>query len=187
MNKKTEYIFERVMLILIIFSFLLLVTVVSLESKQMSEEQIEMTKQFEGLHKIREDGLIESYPDAARGWDLATIGYGSTAGVYRGMVITKQQADAMFLRDKIKKENYVNRKIYRELNQCQFDACVDHVYNVGSIYGKLLLYIQSKQDTLASDMFRKYVFANGVKLRGLEIRANYRAELFIAECDRCET
>lgn len=144
--------------------------------------QYEQTKNFEGLHRVLPNGNIASYPDVSHGWRVPTIGYGTTEGVYRGMVITKLEAGLFFERDAKKYERYVYMRIGRKLNQCQFDALFDHAYNVGSIYGNLYKNVMAGNDRLAAMWLSRYVYAGGRRLAGLVTRANYRAGRYL-ECE----
>ena len=144
--------------------------------------QKEQTKNFEGLHKVLPNGTIAAYPDVSHGWQVPTIGYGSTKGVYRGMIIDSVQANIFFDRDAEKFERYVFMRIGRKLNQCQFDALFDHSYNVGSIYGNLYRSVVSGNDRLAAMWLSRYVYAGGKRLTGLVRRANYRAARYL-ECE----
>ena len=152
-------------------------------ASRASECQKTATKTFEGLHRVLPDGMIAAYPDPAHGWRVATIGYGTTRGVYRGMIISDADADRMFDMDAARVERYVYMRVGRELTQCQFDALFDHAYNVGSIYGNLYKNVVAGNDRLAAMWLSRYVYAGGRKLRGLVIRANYRAKRYL-ECDQ---
>jgi len=88
----------------------------------------DLIKSFEGCHKMRSDGKIQAYVCPAGHW---TIGWGTTKGVYRGQIITKEEADALFLADLEMFENAVNRLVKVDLTQNQFDALVSFVYNLG--------------------------------------------------------
>jgi lysozyme len=93
-----------------------------------SQACIKIVKHFEGLHELRNDGLVESYLCPAGKW---TIGYGRTTGISRGMTITQDQAEAFLLEDLIEYGNYVNRYVRVPLTQAQFDALTSFVYNLG--------------------------------------------------------
>lgn len=75
-------------------------------------------------------GNIYSYWDSVgKVW---TIGWGHTGGVFKGQVITRQQADRLFEKDIVEKaERFVKKYINVPLNQNQFDALCSFTYNAG--------------------------------------------------------
>jgi GH24 family phage-related lysozyme (muramidase) len=100
---------------------------------ETSKAGYDLIERFEGLHKVRPDGLIEAYKI---GNDLPTIGIGQTGKmpdgrrVELGLVITKQEAyDALqhFVRNVTEP---LVRKHFVCQTQAEFDACVSWVYNV---------------------------------------------------------
>lgn len=81
-----------------------------------------LTESFEGCR-------LTAYQDSVGIW---TLGYGRTAGVKQGDTCTQEQADAWLAEDLASAEHTVNTLVKVPLNQNQFDALVDFVYNVGS-------------------------------------------------------
>ena len=87
-----------------------------------------------GLIKRSEGLRLTAYRCPAGVW---TIGYGHTsrAGppqVFPGMTITQDQADAILAADLEKFEADVGRHVTVAVAQCQFDALVSFVFNVGA-------------------------------------------------------
>ena len=87
---------------------------------------ISLIQEFEGRR-------LEAYKCPAGIW---TIGYGHTSAagapeVKPGMVITKQEANDILIRDLVKYENAVDRLVKVPLTQNQFDALVSFAFNVG--------------------------------------------------------
>ena len=87
---------------------------------------ISLIQEFEGRR-------LEAYKCPAGIW---TIGYGHTSAagapeVKPGMVITKQEANDILIRDLVKYENAVDRLVKVPLTQNQFDALVSFTFNVG--------------------------------------------------------
>ena len=87
---------------------------------EISIDGINIIKTFEGL-------FLKSYLCPAKIW---TIGWGSTKGVKRGMVITVQEAEQRLLDDIAPIENYLNN-LGIDLNQNQFDALCSFIFNLG--------------------------------------------------------
>lgn len=133
-----------------------------------------------------EEGLrLDPYNDA-RGF--ATNGYGHL--IRRGPVeptdqpITKEEAIANLRGDLRTAENAVNSMVVPQLNQNQFDALVDFVYNVGAgnfERSSLLRYINSASLYLTSMIehyFGEYDEGGGRVLPGLVTRRAREAKLF---------
>ena len=118
-------------------------------------------KKFEGLR-------LKAYVCAA---GVCTIGYGHTAGVKPGDVITEAQADAFFESDIRAVENQVNA-LPLDLGQYQFDAVVSFCFNVG--IGKL------KKSTLYKipAEFKKWIYGGGKILPGLVTRREWEAKRY---------
>lgn len=150
------------------YLILLLLLVLSASAMNISENGLNMIKKFEGLR-------LKAYKCPADVW---TIGYGHTVAE-PGQKINKNQADSLLRKDVRKFERYVNNRIRAPLNQNQFDALVDHSFNIGSIYGNLYRYIQNRQHKLAAIMLGKYIRAKGRILPGLVKRANARKQLYL--------
>ena len=85
-----------------------------------SVDAYELIKQFEGLR-------LEAYLCPAGIW---TIGYGHTSGVSPNSFITIQEADEYLHRDVAAIEMQLN-KLNLSLRQCQWNAIVSFVFNVG--------------------------------------------------------
>ena len=85
-----------------------------------SSKALELIKQLEGLR-------LKAYLCSGGVW---TIGYGHTAGVKSGMVITKAQAEEFLLSDIAVFEKAVNDQNL-DLTQNMFDALVSFTFNVG--------------------------------------------------------
>ena len=89
---------------------------------KISEEGLEIIKHFEGCE-------LEAYKCAAGVW---TIGYGHTKDVQEGDTWSKEKAEHMLSKElEDEYEHYVNSLVTVPMNQCQFDALVSWVYNLG--------------------------------------------------------
>lgn len=121
-----------------------------------------LIQRFEGFRS-------EAYLCPAGVW---TIGYGHTAGVKPGDTCTPDEADEFLKQDLRTAENTVNAQYLDHLNQCQFDALVSFVYNVGSgNFTSSTLLKKLKKDTSATREleaeWKKWKYANKVELKGL--------------------
>ncbi len=132
-----------------------------------SQKGIELIKSFEGC-------VLTAYMCPANVW---TIGYGHTAGVKQGQVITKAQADDFLKADLAKYERYVNNTGL-ELNQNQFDALVSFTYNCGN--GNLKKLIKNRTLSQIAEALLLYNKSNGKVLNGLVRRRQAERELFLS-------
>ena len=87
----------------------------------------------DGLNFIarREELRLKAYKPTSN--DVWTIGYGHTgADVYQGQTCTPDEAMAWLKSDSASAVNSVNNMVSVTLKQCEFDALVDLVFNVGA-------------------------------------------------------
>ena len=94
----------------------------SINIMHISDEGFDLIKKFEGCE-------LEAYKCAAGVW---TIGYGHTKDVQEGDTWGEEKAEFMLWRElEDEYEHYVNSLVTVPMNQCQFDALVSWVYNLG--------------------------------------------------------
>jgi len=105
---------------------------------------IALIKNFEGYHKALPDGRAEAYPDPISGWQVPTIGYGTTRypdgrQVRKGDVITQAEAEG-YLQSEIERScRPALEKIptWNQMNDNQRGALYSFAYNLGAnFYGK---------------------------------------------------
>lgn len=139
-----------------------------------SIDAYELIKQFEGLR-------LEAYLCPAGIW---TIGYGHTSGVSPNSFITIQEADEYLHRDVATIEMQLN-KLNLILRQCQWDAIVSFVFNVGIGNFKsstLLAKIRTNpDDNSIMDEFLRWVYANGKVMKGLQKRRLTEMKLYFSD------
>ncbi|MBP6733523.1 MAG: lysozyme [Chromatiaceae bacterium] len=129
----------------------------------ISPAGIAMIQAHEGLR-------LTAYRDAGGVW---TIGYGSTAGVRRGMTLTRDQAVLRLYHDLDDAEATVNSRVTVPLTQGQFDALTSLVFNIGGgAFRKstLLQKINAGDYAGAAAEFPRWVKAKGRILPGLVTR-----------------
>ena len=138
-----------------------------------SPKGIALIKEFEGLR-------LKAYKCPGGVW---TIGYGHTAGVKPGMVITKAQAEEYLKADLIAFERYLNG-LGLALNQNQFDALISFIYNVGTgnfSNSTLLRKVRANpQDNSIMDEFLRWVYSKGRVLPGLQRRRLAEMKLYFS-------
>lgn len=110
---------------------------------QISQSGMDLIKEFEGYHEELPDGRAKAYPDPIRGWDLPTIGYGSTRypggnGVKKGDIITRERAEECLEWELEKVCAPALEKIptWDRMNENQRGALYSFAYNLGAhFYG----------------------------------------------------
>ena len=139
-----------------------------------SPKGIALIKEFEGLR-------LKAYKCPGGVW---TIGYGHTAGVKPGMLISKAQAEEYLKADLIAFERYLNG-LGLALNQNQFDALVSFIYNVGTgnfSNSTLLRKVRANpQENSIMDEFLRWVYSKGRVLPGLQRRRLAEMKLYFSK------
>lgn len=142
-------------------------------------------------HRETKDGKpdLVAYKDPGSKDGLPiTAGYGSTRKLdgtrfTLGERITEKYAEDCLLRDVAWAEAEVSRLVKVPLNSNQFDALVSFSYNVGTgkegLAGSTLLRLLNAGDyDAAADQMMRWVFNDGVKMKGLENRRFLERRLF---------
>lgn len=139
----------------------------------------------EGLELIQkfEDFRAEAYICAG---GKATIGYGHTAGVQLGDTISIEQAQMYLRHDVGDAEAAVDAMIKVPLKQCQFDALVSFVFNVGSGHFRSstlrrLINENCSDVGMIKKAFLMWVKSRGKVLPGLVKRREEEFALFIKD------
>lgn len=134
-----------------------------------SDECIDAIKRFEGCR-------LKAYKCPAGMW---TIGYGHTTGVHDGQVITEAQAESLLRGDLLTAELYLS-EIRQIDTQGKFDACVDFCFNLGIDAFKKSTLLRCILCGCEADViraqFRRWVYGDGQKLKGLVKRREWEAE-----------
>ena len=139
---------------------------------EASEFLIEKLKEFEGLR-------LEAYRDAA---GVLTIGYGHTGSDIReGDRISEYWANEL-LRNDLGATEAAVRRLHVARTQGQFDALVSFAFNLGiqRLQGSTLLKVirEGESHHRIRQEFKRWVYAGGKKLRGLECRREWEAKRF---------
>lgn len=146
-------------------------------NRKIGQAGLALIKQFEGCR-------LTAYQCSAGVW---TIGYGHTAGVYKGMKITQAQADAFLKQDIAKFEKYINNPSYVQftdkLNQNQFDALVSFAFNLGQ--GNVKKLCVGRNINQIPSAMRQYCKAAGKTLPGLQRRRKAEAALYNKKVENC--
>lgn len=133
-----------------------------------------LTKTFEGLR-------LTAYQDQTGLW---TIGYGHTGPeVHSHLTITEAQADTLLQSDLAKAAVCIRHAVTVSINQNQFDALVDFVFNLGCgrLHGSTLLrHINAGEFDLAASQFLLWDRAGIAVVPGLLARRKAEMDLFQA-------
>lgn len=136
-----------------------------------SRAGLELVKRHEGLR-------LTAYLCPAGVW---TIGYGHTATARQGQTITKEQAEVLLKLDLKAAESVVNRTGL-QLRQCQFDALVSLVFNIGGaafLNSTLLRRLrEGAPQPMIREQWRRWVIGGGRRLPGLVIRREEELTLY---------
>ena len=137
----------------------------------ISEEGLALLKKFEGCE-------LKAYQDSVGVW---TIGYGHTKDVKEGDQINKDEAEHLLAEEMPEYEGYINDYVKVPLNQCQFDALVCWVYNLGptNLRNSTLLTVlnQERYNDVPKEI-KRWNKAGGEVLQGLVRRREAEALLF---------
>lgn len=136
-----------------------------------SQNGLNLIEQSEGVR-------LTAYRDSV---GILTIGYGHTGNVAVGETCSLQQANEWLQQDVAGAEFVINKVVTAPLNQNQFDALVDFVFNLGAgnfQSSTLLRLLNSGDYQGASNEFPKWNHAGGVVLAGLTTRRLAEQKLF---------
>lgn len=146
-------------------------------NRKTGQAGLALIKQFEGCR-------LAAYQCSAGVW---TIGYGHTAGVYKGMKISQAQADEYLKQDVAKFEKYINNPSYvpftNKLNQNQFDALVSFAFNLGQ--GNVKKLCTGRVMNQIPSAMQQYCKAAGKTLPGLQRRRKAEAALYNKKVESC--
>ena len=136
-----------------------------------SQEGLDLIKKFEGCE-------LTAYQDSVDVW---TIGFGHTKGVEEGDEITQDEAEEMLASELDEYEGYINDMVECDLEQCQFDALVAWVYNLGPTNLKsstLRKRLNSNDLDDVPNQIKRWDKAGGKVLAGLVRRREAESLLF---------
>lgn len=128
-----------------------------------------------------QEGFVDhTYKDVV---GVKTIGYGHTGkDVKDGQTITRQQAEALLVKDANAHWNQAKKYIKVPLYQHEADAYASFVFNIGIGNFKrstLLKKLNRKDYCGACKELKKWVYAGGKKLKGLERRRESEYQMCI--------
>ena len=145
----------------------------------INKEGLDLIKSFEGCRLVAYDDLQpnKTITSMSQVKGTLTIGYGHTAGVTVGQVISKDQAENMLKSDMKKYEKYVTDNVKIPLNENQFSALVSFCYNCG--VGNLRTLVKGRTADQIANAIPLYNKASGKVLNGLVRRREAERQLFL--------
>lgn len=163
--------------------------------REVPEEGLALIRTFEGYAKARPDGSAEAYPDPITGWQLPTIGFGTTRypngqRVKQGDVINRAQAEAYLKTDVEDQCRPALERIptWGQMNSYQRSALYSFAYNLGpGFYGgddfaSITRVCDSPErwndKAWVSEQFVKYRNPGSAAEAGLRRRRQAEADLF---------
>ena len=141
---------------------------------KISEEGLALIKKFEGCE-------LEAYQCAAGIW---TIAYGRIKEVKEGHTCTQEQAETWLDEELHEYQSYIDDMVKVNLEQCQFDALVSWVYNLGPSNLKsstLLKVLNNSEYDEVPEQIKRWNKAGGKVLEGLVRRREAEALLFLGK------
>ncbi|WP_299988759.1 lysozyme [uncultured Pontibacter sp.] len=140
---------------------------------KINKAGLQLVKECEGLR-------LKAYVCPAGVW---TIGYGSTLGVRAGMEITREEAEALLIRDlKIFEDGVTKLTKTVKLNSNQFSALVSFAFNLGltALKNSTLMkrVLANPFDKDIENQLKRWVYAGGKILPGLIKRRDLESKLY---------
>lgn len=149
-----------------------------------------LVRKWEGYHRALPGGGCEAYPDPAHGWDVATIGFGTTrynvvagrfgrADVRKGDTLTRAEAEMELDAELDHCQSELANGLTAPVTQAMFDALVSFAYNLGIDGASVQIdRVNAGRYEECARSFDLYVNANGRPLPGLINRRNEEEALF---------
>jgi lysozyme len=134
---------------------------------------LSLIKKFEGC-------VLHAYQDSVGVW---TIGWGHTAGVHKGQVITQAEADALLFQEVVRCHEQVKTLVHVPCSNNEFCALTSFAYNLGiGALKKSSLLRRLNAGEIKEEVsfeFLKWDHANGKVLLGLTRRRKAERALFL--------
>lgn len=145
--------------------------------RDISERGFAIIREFEGFR-------ANAYLDTGGVWTIGygTIKYPDGTKVKKGDTCTQGQAELWLKNDCQWVDACLDKYVKVSINQNQFDALASFIYNVGetAFVKSTMLTLINKGDLKAAALqFERWVYDNGVKIKGLVNRRENEKKLFL--------
>ena len=95
----------------------------------ISNKGVDLVKEFEGLHELKEDGMVYPYKCSA---GVLTQGFGSTRGIKADQGWTTEYCEERLTKDLNEHAEAIKHYVTVPLTQNQYDALVSFIFNLGA-------------------------------------------------------
>ena len=155
--------------------------------KSISQTGVDLVKEFEGLHEVREDGMVYPYKCSA---DVLTCGFGSTKGVSEDTVWTQDYAEERLMVDLNEHSEAIHHYVTVPLTPNQYDALTSFIFNLGAGAFKSSTLLKKLNKSLYHEVPEQFMRWNKARVKGtltplagLTRRRAAEAALFSADAE----
>jgi len=155
--------------------------------KSVSEKGVDLVKEFEGLHEVKEDGLVYAYRCSA---SVLTCGYGATREVYEDTAWTQEYCEQRLMIDLNEHAEAVHHYVTVPLTQNQYDALTSFIFNLGAGAFKSSTLLKKLNKSLYDEVPEQFMRWNKARVKGkltplagLTRRRAAEAALFSADAE----
>jgi len=155
--------------------------------KSISQTGVDLVKEFEGLHEVREDGMVYPYKCSA---GVLTCGYGATREVYEDTVWTQEYCEQRLMIDLNEHAGAVHHYVTVPLTQNQYDALTSFIFNLGAGAFKSSTLLKKLNKSLYDEVPEQFMRWNKARVKGkltplagLTRRRAAEAALFSADAE----
>ncbi len=172
----------------------------SVQLQSIPQCGIDLIKKFQGYMEELADGRSQAYPDPIHGWEVPSIGFGTTrypdgSKVKKGDIITRNEAEKYLTWEIEKVCQPALEKIptWKKMNSNQQGALYSFAYNLGAnFYGSKNFHSITKvcnkvsrweEKSWVMKQFKKYHNSGSADKKDLRRRRAAEAELFCTPID----
>ena len=155
--------------------------------KKISKAGIKLVKEFEGLHRLKDDNLVHSYKCPAGVW---SVGYGSTKDVYSDTKWTREYCEERLMDDLNEHAKAITKYVTVPLTQGQYDALTSFIFNLGENAFKNSTLLTKLNKSLYHEVPEQFMRWNKARVKGtltplagLTRRRAAEAALFSADAE----
>lgn len=146
--------------------------------KRLAPSMLRPSAGCKAFIKRWEELRLKAYQDQGGVW---TIGWGHTAGVRMGDLITEEQAESFFKNDISEPMRVLSAEKSIVLYQHEYDALVSFIYNIGPAQwssSTMRRALKMGRHDLAADEFKRWNKVKGKISRGLVRRRHDEEQMF---------